>query len=151
MSRLNKEQTLIPKIGETNSSEQSEDDFDFTNNNKRLRLELDFSDKESIGDDSVEETMNENTATEKRPNFSAINPNCVRIPAIINLKPGATKKLIIKNFKSKYCVYAQGNIILTDAGINIEIQGCNNRYIASVIWHYVLVYIFISVIRFSLS
>lgn len=45
--------------------------------------------------------MDDNTTTEKRSNFSALSPNGVKTQTALNLKPGTTKKLVIKNLKSK--------------------------------------------------
>jgi len=51
-----------------------------------------------------EEGMNENSALSKRANFSALSPtsNGVnRNQPVLNVKPGAAKKLVIKNLKEK--------------------------------------------------
>lgn len=51
-----------------------------------------------------EENMTD-TTNQKRANFSALTPSSNginrTIPSIVNLKPGAAKKLVIKNFKEK--------------------------------------------------
>lgn len=45
--------------------------------------------------------MDDNTTAEKRSNFSALSPNGVKTQTALNLKPGTTKKLVIKNLKSE--------------------------------------------------
>lgn len=51
-----------------------------------------------------EENMTD-TTNQKRANFSALTPSSNginrTIPSIVNLKPGAAKKLVIKNFKGR--------------------------------------------------
>lgn len=71
---------------------------DNQNNKKKLKLDETNHILHTINEDLEE--MSEST-TEKRPNFSAINPNHVKVPPVVNLKPGTTKKLVIKNFRSK--------------------------------------------------
>lgn len=51
-----------------------------------------------------ENTMGD-TTNQKRANFSALTPTSNGInrtvPSIVNLKPGAAKKLVIKNFRGR--------------------------------------------------
>lgn len=55
----------------------------------------------------TDENMSENSADRnKRANFSAISSNGLnRNLNILNLKPTATKKLVIKNLKSKFICF----------------------------------------------
>lgn len=56
----------------------------------------------------IDENMSDNsTDRSKRANFSAIPSNGInRNLTVLNIKPTATKKIIIKNFKSK-CFHAR--------------------------------------------
>lgn len=105
MSRGNKHHLPVPQICEDsteanyNSIEKNQFVTDhFTK--KKIRLD----DKSQRTYSKLSNKMNE-SSTDKRPNFSALNSNIVKIPQVVNLKPGTTKKLVIKNFKSKLHSY----------------------------------------------
>lgn len=51
---------------------------------------------------STEEmSVSEHQASDRRPNFSAVNGGVLKTSATIASKPGDIKKIVIKNFKSK--------------------------------------------------
>lgn len=108
MSKSSKNATPVPQACEGNidasntiSGKRPRTNSDTQNNKKRPKLD-DGPDK--LNSDVIKnDKMSDSTATEKRANFSALTPNLVRIPSI-NLKPGTTKKLVIKNFKSKFTI-----------------------------------------------
>lgn len=104
--------------GDTDESDEhigitSSSDSDTLNIQKKIKLE-DNTNKINSDPNKLDK-MNDSATTEKRANFSALNPNLVRIPSL-NVKPGTTKKLIIKNFKSKYeQIAANEQTVLSDS------------------------------------
>lgn len=103
MSRGSKHQLPVPQLCEDstdtscNGSEKEQDVLLDPVSKKKVKLD----DKPLRNNDRKLNKMTDST-TDKRPNFSALNTNIVKIPQVVNLKPGTTKKLVIKNFKSKF-------------------------------------------------
>jgi len=86
MSSFVKSGSFYPE--DTENNPRNYDSLEYPCNNKKLKSDINMTD----------------TANQKRPNFSALtaNPNGInKGAAVVNSKPGAAKKLVIKNFKGK--------------------------------------------------